>query len=150
MEFTLGLPEICLGGLLFCVIIWLLRLLFTETVKTLIQKEHAKFLEDLKWEVKSREQAVRVAEYLVSARSLAKGSPVSDYKHANKMSWELAMWLPEDIYRDMVMSVIKPNDDVNALTTVIAIRKLLLNEKAGNLKWEDIAYHAPGIGKETC
>ena len=60
------------------------------------------------------------------------------------------MWLPEDIYRQMVRSVINPSDDVNALTTVIAIRKLLLNEKAGNLKWEDIAYHAPGIGKETC
>lgn len=149
MEFTLGLPEICLGGLLFGVIIWLLRLLFTETVKTLIQKEHAKFLEDLKWEVKSREQAVRVAEYLALARSL-EGSPVSYYIHENKMSWELAMWLPEDIYRQMVRSVINPSDDVNALTTVIAIRKLLLNEKAGNLKWEDIAYHAPGIGKETC
>lgn len=52
MEFTLGLTEIGLGGLLFVVIIWLLRLLFTETVKNLIQKEHAKFLEDLKWEVK--------------------------------------------------------------------------------------------------
>lgn len=47
MEFTLGRPEICLGGLLFVVIIWLLQLLFTETVKTLIQKEHAKFLADM-------------------------------------------------------------------------------------------------------
>lgn len=58
------------------------------------------------------------------------------------------MWLPEDIYRQMVRSIINPSDDANELTTVISVRHLLLKENAGNLESKDIAHHAPGIGKK--
>ena len=150
MAFTLGLPEISLGVILFGALQYLASLWISERLKTSLQKEHSAFLENLKWEVKVREQAVRVAEYLALARSLKEDSPDSDYRKANQMSWELAMWLPEDIYKKMVSAIVTPSEKANELTTVISVRSLLLKEKAGNLTSENIAHHAPGIGKKTC
>jgi hypothetical protein len=58
------------------------------------------------------------------------------------------MWLPSEIYTQMVLAITNPNENNNELTVVIAIRKLLLKEKAGNLAANQIAHHAPGIGKK--
>jgi len=150
MTFTLGLPEISLGVVLFGVLQYLASLLISEKLKTSLQKEHSTFIENLKWEVKVREQAVRVAEYLALARSLKEDSPDSEYRKANQLSWELAMWLPDDIYKEMAHAISGPNANINELTTVVAVRSLLLKEKAGKLTSENIAHHAPGIGKKTC
>ena len=150
MAFTLGLPEIGLGVVLFGVLQYLAVFWISERFKTSLQKEHSAFLENLEWELKAREQAVRFAEYLALARGLKEDSPGSDYRKANQMSWELAMWLPEDIYKEMVRAITSPSEQVNELTTVISVRTLLLKAKAGNLTPEDIAHHAPGIGKTTC
>ena len=149
MTFTLGLPEISIGVILFGVLQYLASLWISERLKTSLQKEHSAFLENLKWELKVREQAVRVAEYLALARSLKKESPDSDYRKANQMSWELAMWLPENIYKEMTCSIVTPSKKTNELTTVISVRSLLLKEKAGNLTSENIAHHAPGIGNKS-
>jgi hypothetical protein len=149
MVFTLGLPEISIGVVLFAVLQYLVSLLISERLKLSLQKEHTTFLENLKWELKVREQAVRVAEYLALARSLKEDSPDSDYRKANQISWELAMWLPEDIYKEMTSAIVTPSKSTNELTTIISVRSLLLKEKAGDLTSENIAHHAPGIGKKT-
>jgi hypothetical protein len=150
MVYNLGLPEVALGVILFAVLQYLASLLISERLKTSLQKEHSAFLESLKWDLKVREQAVRVAEYLALAGSLKENSPDSDYRKANQLTWELAMWLPEDIYKEMVKAIANPNINTNVFTTVVSVRSLLLKEKAGNLKSEDMAYHAPGISKKTC
>ncbi len=150
MTFNLGLPEVGLGVILIGALQYLASLWISERLKTSLQKEHSAFLEDLKWDLKVREQAVRVAEYLAIARSLKEDSPESDYRKANQLSWELAMWLPEDIYKEMVRAIASPGGNANELTTVVAVRSLLLKGKAGDLTSKDIAHHAPGVGKKTC
>lgn len=128
-------------------LITLLSLIFktwiVENIKLSLQKEHTQFNTDLQWEVKARERAERVAEYLSLARSL---SSEEDFRNANRLSWELAMWLPADIYSQMIQAIANPNQQNNDLTTVIAVRKLLLKDKAGNLTEDGVAHHAPGIG----
>ena len=119
MAFTLGLPEISLGVVLFGALQYLASIWISERLKTSLQKEHSTFLENLKWELKVREQAVRVAEYLALARNLKEDSPDSDYRKANQLSWELAMWLPEDIYKEMANAIVNPSYNTNALTTVL-------------------------------
>jgi hypothetical protein len=131
------------------ILLFLARNLFIERLKLLLQKEHSKFLDELQWNRKVQEQAARVAEYLALARRLRESSPESDYERANQLSWELAMWLPDEIYKQMTLAIVKPNKDVNELTVTISVRKLLLGEKAGNLTPDDIAHHAPGIGKKN-
>ena len=118
-----------------------------ERIKLALQKEHTQFNTDLQWEVKVRERAERVAEYISLARSLRENSTEEEYRKANRLSWELAMWLPEDIYSQMVLAIVNPIQANNELTTIIAVRKLLLKEKAGNLTEDQVAHHAPGIGK---
>lgn len=147
MAIEIGLPEVSAGIIIFAAIQYLASLWISERLKTSLQKEHSQFLENLKWDIKVREQAVRVAEYLALARNLKEDSPSTDYQKANQLSWELAMWLPEDIYKEMVSSIATPNGKTNELSTVISVRRLLLQKEAGNLTPDNIAHHAPGIGK---
>jgi len=148
MTLEIGLPEVSVGVILFAALQYLTSIWISERLKTSLQKEHSTFLENLKWDLKVREQAVRVAEYLALARNLKGESPDTDYRKANQLSWELAMWLPEDIYKEMVVSIATPNEETNELSTVVSVRKLLLQENAGNLTTENIAHHAPGIGND--
>jgi len=134
---------------LISILAFLARNLFIERLKLALQKEHSKFLDELQWNRKVQEQAARVAEYLALARRLKESSPESDYERANQLSWELAMWLPDEIYKQMTFAIARPNQNVNELSVAISVRKLLLGEKAGNLGPDDIAHHAPGIGKKN-
>ncbi|CAG0988550.1 hypothetical protein FLAV_02173 [Flavobacteriales bacterium] len=150
---TIDLIKIILGSSLvttaFMTLISLIaKTWIVERIKLALQKEHTQFNTDLQWEVKVRERAERVAEYISLARSLRENSTEEEYRKANRLSWELAMWLPADIYSQMVLAIANPNQANNELTVVIAVRKLLLKEKAGNLTENQIAHHAPGIGKK--
>lgn len=59
------------------------------------------------------------------------------------------MWLPDEVYRQMTRAIASPSEATNELTVTIAVRKLLLGEKAGDLDANEIAHHAPGIGKSN-
>ena len=146
MEIIIGAISSISTTVLIGAIIYLSRSWLLARLKLSLQKEHTEFLEELKWEQKAREQAEKVAEYLALARQLKNNSPEDDYIKANQLSWELAMWLPEDIYKKTVQAIVNPNADTNELTAVIDVRKLLLKKKAGTLSQENIAHHAPDIG----
>lgn len=76
-----------------------------ERLKSSLQKEHASFLDRLQWERKIQERAERVAEYLSLAVTLKPESSLDEFRRANRLGWELAMWLPEQIYRDVAGAV---------------------------------------------
>lgn len=124
-----------------------------ENVQTLtvkveeIKSVYSRQIEDYKFQIRVREQAAKVAEYMELARHLREDSPTSDYQMANRLAWKLAMWLPSEIYKRMAESLACPNEQNNPLEVVIAVRRLLLVEQAGDLTSENILSHAPGIGK---
>ena len=148
MIFELGIPEISLGVFLLLIFQFLASLWFSERLKAELQKENAEFIEILKWDLKVREQAKRVAEYMALARRLTIASLETDYERANQLSWELAVWLPDEIYKQMTTAIMQSNPDVNELSVTISVRKILLGEKAGSLSAVDIAHHAPAIGEK--
>lgn len=113
------------------------------------QKEHSKFIDELQWNRKVQAQAERVAEYLALATRLKEDSTDSEYRRANQLTWELAMWLPEDVYIQTTHAIAKPTETVNPLTVVIGVRKLLLKDQAGALNADQIGVHSPGIGKSN-
>lgn len=88
--------------------------------------------------------AEKVAQYLVLAGSLDKGSPLEDYDAANELSLELAMLLPAPIYRAMVEATAHPDAKVNLASVVIMMRKELLAPLEGDLQSAQVAFHAPG------
>jgi hypothetical protein len=136
-----------LGGmaaLQFLVTLWL-----SERFKAALQRETGKFIESVRWELKAREQAAKVAEYLALAKDLKPDSPAEDYRNANRLSWEMALWLPPDVYRSMTKALAAPDKETNALSVVVRVRHVLLGKAAGDLTQEEIAHHGPNIGKRT-
>lgn len=126
---------------------WLAGLVIAERLKTALKKEGDAALEALKWDLKVREQAAKMAEYLSLASSLKENDSAEDFRKANRLAWESAMWLPEEIYRDLRTAFQAPTDEVNHFTIVIKVRQLLLGNKAGSLTSEDVVVHGPGIGR---
>ena len=147
MEIAVGVLSSVSTTLLLGIAAFLARNVLIERLKLSLQKEHTKFLDEIQWNRKVQSQAARVAEYLALARRLRESSPGADYERANQLSWELAMWLPDEVYRQMTRAIVNPNETVNELTVTIAVRKLLLADKAGDLDADEIAHHAPGIGR---
>ena len=89
------------------------------------------------------ERAEKITKYLALATSLRTDSSESDYRLANSLAWELALWMPTDFYRLMGQALCKPalfND------FIIAVRRGELKGQAGDLGPQDIIHHAPGIG----
>jgi hypothetical protein len=135
-------------GSLVSIFTYLSSLLISERLKISLQREKDEFMESLRWDLKTREQAVKVAEYLSLAHSLSEHHSEDTYLRVNKLGWELAMWLPEDIYRSMRTAIVAQNEQTNVLSVLIDVRKLLLGNKAGDLSQDDLMIHAPGIGKK--
>jgi len=98
---------------------------------------------------KVREEAEKVAQYMSLASKLKENSPKSDYREANRLSWELAMWLPEDVYKAIGPALVHPDKNNNAATVIISVRKVLLGKNAENLSQNDIIFHGPGIARQS-
>lgn len=130
-------------------LIGVLAFLLSEKIKDYVVKSQINYTESVQWESNTRLKAEKVAEYLAFASQLEENSSKEDYIKANNMSLELAMWLPPDLYRDVVYAVKYQNFKNNNLSAIISVRKYLLKDKAEDLSQNDIAYHYPGIGKQN-
>lgn len=95
---------------------------------------------------RKRDVLASVAEYLAVASFLKENDPPELYRKANQMAWQLAIWLPPDMYRKVVRGVSQMDLRGN-WETLISVRKQLLGPEAGDLGPEDAILHAPGIGK---
>jgi len=143
----LGWTEVWVAVLLLAVVQFLIGLWIKARLEGSIKHSYDRKLEEFRYELKVREQAAKVAEYMELARHLREDSPPEDYRIANRLAWELAMWLPSDVYKRMAEGLVRPNESNNPLVVVVAVRKLLLGDKAGDLTMDNIISHAPGIGK---
>lgn len=144
----LGWTEAAIAVLLLAVLQFLMSLWVKSRLEGSIKHEYDRRLEEFRFEMRGREQAPKVAEYMEFANHLREDSPPADYQRANSLAWELAMWLPSDVYKLMANSLVHPTEQNNPLEVVVAVRKLLLREKAGDLTAENIINHAPGIGRQ--
>lgn len=117
-----------------------------ERLRASIQQEHTKFLDQLQWERKIQVRAESVAEYLSIATTIQEDASEGEYSKLNQLGWELAMWLPDKIYRDVAQAVISPTYE-KTLETVITVRRYLLGESAGSLAATDVVLASPGIGR---
>ena len=144
---TLTLTQVCLSVVSLAALQFLVSLLVSERLKASLQKETGRFLETLRWELKVREQAAKVAEYMALARDLREDSSVGDYRNANRLAWELALWLPANVYRAVGKAISAPDSKTNPLSVVVDVRRVLLGEAAGDLVPDNIIHHAPGIGR---
>lgn len=141
----IGWPQIGIGLTLIALIQWGLAEWIKSRVQNSIKHEYDRSLEEFKYDIKVREQAAKVAEYMATARDLKASDPQSEYQKVNKLAWELGMWLPSETYMKLAESIANPTKTNNPLEMVIAVRKILLKEKAGDLKSDNILHHAPNL-----
>jgi hypothetical protein len=120
---------------------------YVEYLKFTLERQQSRYSDEQQWDRKVQEKAAKVAECFALALFLKETSPPSDYQRANQLSWELALWLPEDEYKKMVRAVANPSERENALTFILDVRRLLQGDKAGNLSQDEIMFHAAGAGK---
>jgi len=101
-------------------------------------------LEDYKFEIRTRDQAAKIAEYAALALYLKATDGEDVYRRANQLSWELFLWLPDDVYRRLGKGLKGNPDDFAA--ALMAVRKILLGDKAGTLGGADMIFHRPNAG----
>ena len=102
-------------------------------------------MEDLRYDVKVREQAAKTAEYLATVYRLQATDGNEVYRRVNQLGWELALYLPADVYRHVRDAAVNNGYDRNYLTALIAVRTHLLGNNAEDLVADDIAFHAPNV-----
>ncbi|EPC4026183.1 hypothetical protein ACRZOU_001923 [Aeromonas salmonicida] len=148
MQLIIGSQEVfaTLTGL--AAIQFLLGYWFKARLTASIKDEKDRLMEEYKYEIKAREQASKVAEYFSYYFRLRSDSPEADYRKINQLTWELALWLPEDIYRHVTMAAAHNSEEHNIFSSLIAVRSLLL-KNPGNLTQEEILFHAPGAAKHA-
>ena len=142
MQFIVSLTDIVatlcgIGAIQYVATTWL-----KARLEASIKSEKDRILEDYKYEIKAREQASKVAEYFSYYFRLRPDSSEADYRKANQLAWELALWLPEETYRLIAKAVATNTEEANILSALIAVRKLLL-KSPGALTHDDIFFHAP-------
>jgi hypothetical protein len=124
----------------FIILAWAaLQFLAAEWIKARLSKsiehEYQRKLEEYRYDIKVREQAARVAEYL-SLRN----SDKNDVFLMNKLSWELALWLPAEIYQKMAHVVVNNPDAQKYKELIIEVRRLLLKDSNDKLTWDNIIH----------
>ncbi|MCP4968937.1 MAG: hypothetical protein GY926_27380 [bacterium] len=89
-------------------------------------------------------------EFLSTARRLDGKERPEEFAAVEALGWEMAMWLPDDIYRAAVKSLIPGDAEPppadwegnDPRMAVIAVRKILLGEDgSGSLGWWEVAMH---------
>ena len=65
----------------------------------------------------------KLAEYLAIAPNLNAADSPETYARANQLAYELAVWLPADLYLHMVTAIAEPGPDRNPRTVILAARE---------------------------
>lgn len=102
-----------------------------------------KSIENYKYDFKVREQAAKISEYL----SLYIKNDPNDFVRMNQFSFELALWLPEEVYKNLGPALQKQEHAKHVFEVIIDVRKHLLKGGAGNLTGDDIIVHGKDFGK---
>ena len=108
-----------------------------------------KSIEKLKFDYKIRERAASVAEYLALTRDLKVQDSPETYRRANQLVWELTMWLPEEIVKDVIVAVGPEAKGQNIWDCLMSVRKILHKTKPKLKAEESFIFHKPNIGKQT-
>ena len=145
MQFLIGMQETLLGLAGIAIIQFIAATWLKSRLDASIKAENDRLMEDYKYEMRSREQASKVAEYFSYHFRLKPESSEADYRRVNQLGWELALWLPEDIYRHVTKAAATNSPEHNIFSALISVRSLLLKEP-GNLTQDDILFHAPNAG----
>ena len=144
MQLIIGIQEVLWTIAGFAAVQFVLGAWFKSRLDASIKAEKDQLMEDYKYQIRAREQASKVAEYFSYYFRLKPDSSDADYRKANQLIWELALWLPEDVYRHVTKAAANNSAEHNIFSALVSVRSLLL-KAPGNLTQDDILFHAPNV-----
>jgi len=95
-----------------------------------IRLENDKVLEEFRYDIRIREQASKIAEYIAFIEEDRINPPEKpDYRYMNKLAFELLLWLPEDLYLELKEVFSKNDIENNTFKVLVKIREHLQKKK---------------------
>ncbi len=91
-------------------------------------------LEKFRFEFRVREQATVVAACLAEAR----GGETEDQKKLNRLTWEVSLWLPSELVKELTKQLCKHEDAKPVKEILIEVRKHILGLCKTDLVADDI------------
>ncbi len=127
------------------VLVAIVRLLASKWIESRltqsIKHEYDRKLEEYRFEMRRREQAARVARLF--ALSYRPGVAAHEF---NELAWELSLWLPADLVRELTRCLCRTDGAMNPKLLLIAIRKQL-HSAADDLTAEQIVHREEPHGR---
>lgn len=117
-------------------ILYLLSKWIEARLKSSIQHEYDKKLEDYRNSIRVREQAARVVDLLVHALHEDAPNP----KEFNRLAWELSLWLPAELVWDLTRLLCRDPEAKNPKEILIEIRRSLLQDPNDKLEAAQIVH----------
>jgi hypothetical protein len=123
--------------------------LASQWVENSMRTHYEKQLEDYRQQIETRNRAALIAEYVsmwyVSGQinDVNSMEKIEFYQRINKISFELALFLPAEIYRELGPALVKQPDAKTAGDILIDVRRHLL--VPGDLTADNIIYHWPKL-----
>jgi hypothetical protein len=138
----LGLQDAIWVLLGLAVVQILVSLWFKTRLESSIKHSYDKLLKQYESQVKIREQAARVAEFLALAFS-----PTIEPMRFNQLAWELSLWLPAPLVCDISRCLAGEKDAKTPKEILIEVRRILLQAPNDTLRPENLLHREDPLGR---
>lgn len=128
------------GGVSGTIVVFLLKTWIEARLKASIEHEYDRKLEALRFQMRAREQAAKVAELMAEARDGSTELTPDRAKSINKLAWELSLWLPADTVRELTSHLCYAEGSKTMKEVLVAVRKHILADPKDDLKPEQIVH----------
>ena len=132
---NLNIQDFVSVGVLIAIVQFLATMWLKARLEAGIRNEYDEKLELFKAEIRTREQAARVAKLFAMAADHS-SSPAQ----FNELAWELSLWLPADIVRHITKCLCNVPNAKAHKDILIDVRKLLLQNDKDDLLAEQIVH----------
>ncbi len=145
MKIEIDIKIVTILVILFSIVQFISTIWIKSSIENSISAKYDKVLEDYKYDMRVKEKAEKVAEYL----SLYIQDS-NDFQKLTQLSFELALWLPDDTYKILKRALFNMGPDMDmkqatVLDVLIEVRKSIL-KNPGALTKDDIIIHKKDIG----
>lgn len=145
------LGGITIGLLSLGVAQWLFMRAITTTIETSIKHQYDKQIEEYKYLISKREKVANIAtffshwiKYRGNEQALLNDRELTDYYEAlNRMSFELTLWIEDDVILKDIMKRLRNEDGSAHTIDLLLTTKTLLTQKPTDLTRKDITLWPP-------
>jgi hypothetical protein len=119
------------------IVVFIVKTYFTAKIEQSVKIKYDKKLEEIKFEIKKREQSALVANMF--SKWIVLKDDTDKNRELNKLSFEMSLWLPDNIAIEVNKRLRNAKDSKTVMDLIIECRKLI-NDGKTDLKPEEITF----------